>query len=171
MVVCAKCGEEYDAATNTGYFNCPYCYPHIPGASDDAAAYTGWHICDKCGIHLPPAILNCMYCYPHIPGAPDDTTSNTGRHRVCDNDKTSHDAHYRRMRVQPVDVQEQFLAKNTAMPRGPSHHIATAIQYLMRAGLKNDVGAIIGWQQDIEKASNHLYRALHGRWPWEVPND
>lgn len=72
---------------------------------------------------------------------------------------TRHDDHYKGMPIQPIEAMEQ-VARNA-----PDHErgllAAMACKYLLRAGTKEE------WTKDLEKASNYLYRALHGVWPWD----
>ncbi len=80
---------------------------------------------------------------------------------------TNHDVHYSVVDIEPVTVQEQFLnhnAKDEDMSPSAAHHIVCAIKYIMRAGLKRDIDGVSMWRKDIEKAINHLHRALNGRW-------
>ena len=73
-----------------------------------------------------------------------------------------HDDHYAKMTIQPIEVMEQ-VAANTKDPIA-GLRVAMACKYLLRAGTKD------GWSKDLEKASNYLYRALHGVWPWDEQN-
>lgn len=73
---------------------------------------------------------------------------------------TRHDEHYAQMAIQPIEMMEQILQREN-IPPIPRAHIATAGHYLNRAGTKEE------WTKDLEKASNYLYRALHGVWPWD----
>lgn len=76
---------------------------------------------------------------------------------------TRHDDHYKDRPIQPIEAMEQ-VAKNA-----PDHErgllAAMACKYLLRAGTKEE------WRKDLEKASNYLYRALNGVWPWDVGVD
>ena len=72
----------------------------------------------------------------------------------------NHDDHYIRMRIQPVDVQEQILAQPSEVEHVARHHIAVAVAYQMRAGMKEGQD----WRKDLEKAENYLHRARTGLW-------
>lgn len=76
---------------------------------------------------------------------------------------TRHDDHYAKMAIQPIEVMEQ-VAANAKDPIA-GLRVAMACKYLLRAGTKD------GWAKDLEKASNYLYRALHGVWPWDAVED
>jgi hypothetical protein len=72
----------------------------------------------------------------------------------------NHDDHYAAMGIQPVDVQEQILLADSALSTVEKHHIAEAVAYLMRAGLKEGQD----WRKDLDKAMNYIHRARNGRW-------
>jgi hypothetical protein len=73
---------------------------------------------------------------------------------------SNHDDHYSKMKIQPVDVQEQILAQESGLTPTQKHHICEAIAYQMRAGLKEGQD----WRKDLEKAENYLHRARTGKW-------
>lgn len=72
-----------------------------------------------------------------------------------------HDSHYSKMEIEPITVIEQRMctAIGTVSPK-ENMNIAAAIKYAMRAGTKEKQD----WRKDIEKAINHLGRALSGQW-------
>lgn len=76
---------------------------------------------------------------------------------------TSHDAHYASMAVEPVTVSEMMM-ENEAIPAKARYHAAKAVEYFTRAGRKEGQD----WKKEFEKALNHGYRAIHGKWPWET---
>ena len=76
---------------------------------------------------------------------------------------TSHDAHYASMAVEPVTISEMMM-ENEAIPAKARYHAAKAVEYLTRAGRKEGQD----WKKEFEKALNHGYRAIHGKWPWET---
>lgn len=76
---------------------------------------------------------------------------------------TSHDAHYASMAVEPVTISEMMM-ENEAIPPRARYHAAKAVEYFTRAGRKEGQD----WKKEFEKALNHGYRAIHGKWPWET---
>ena len=74
-----------------------------------------------------------------------------------------HDTHYASMAIEPIDVMEQRM-KPSDIAEFPDTiqrmHLAIALSYIMRAGLKEGQS----WEKDVEKAQNHLHRALKGKW-------
>lgn len=74
----------------------------------------------------------------------------------------NHDSHYQRIEkdlgIQPIQAGEFVVAKEH-IPRKPAKNIATAVEYLLRAGDKGEP-----WEKDVQKAMNHLHRALTGEW-------
>ena len=78
----------------------------------------------------------------------------------------SHDAHYsaieRALGVQPIQIGEAIVDRES-IPRKAAKHLATAAEYLARAGTKDGEP----WEKEAQKAANHIFRALNGRWPWE----
>ena len=76
---------------------------------------------------------------------------------------TSHDAHYASMAVEPVTISEMMM-ENEAIPAKARYHAAKAVEYFTRAGRKEGQD----WKKEFEKALNHGYRAIHGKWPWET---
>ncbi len=79
---------------------------------------------------------------------------------VVDMTNKLHDDHYAAMDVEPMTVMEQRIAVPGHLSPVESLHVATALQYLMRAGLKEGQP----WRKDVQKAQNHLHRALTGDW-------
>jgi hypothetical protein len=57
-------------------------------------------------------------------------------------------------------VQEQILTQAGELPTPQRHFAATAVKYLMRAGLKPGQP----WQQELFKAADYCYRAVYGVW-------
>ena len=76
---------------------------------------------------------------------------------------TSHDAHYASMAVEPVTISEMMM-ENESIPPKARYHAAKAVEYFTRAGRKEGQD----WKKEFEKALNHGYRAIHGKWPWET---
>ena len=78
----------------------------------------------------------------------------------------NHDKHYleieQELGIQPIQVGE-FIAANEAIPRKAAKHLATASEYLIRAGRKGEP-----WEKDARKAMNHIHRAITGRWIGEA---
>lgn len=77
------------------------------------------------------------------------------------------DPHYRSQNIQPIDIQEQIQDNNKVIPDKPRHLICMSIKHIVRAGLKGDNNP---WEKDIHKAINYLFRAITGKWIWEVEN-
>jgi hypothetical protein len=73
---------------------------------------------------------------------------------------TSHDQHYKQMRIQPIEVMEMIIERED-IPLKSRLNLCIALNYQARAGTKED------WRKDVEKAQNHIHRALHGVWPWD----
>lgn len=72
--------------------------------------------------------------------------------------------HYAQLDIKPIDVAEQRVSTGfSTIGNVGNWHLATAIEYLMRAGLKSGQP----WRKDVQKALDHGYRAIHGRWPWD----
>jgi hypothetical protein len=71
----------------------------------------------------------------------------------------THDEHYRRLDIEPIEVMEQRV-RESDVPPIPALNVAIALKYILRAGLKEGQP----WEVDIEKAKNHLHRALNGEW-------
>lgn len=72
--------------------------------------------------------------------------------------------HYAQLDIKPIDVAEQRISTGfSTIGNVGNWHLATAIEYLMRAGLKSGQP----WRKDVQKALDHGYRAIHGRWPWD----
>lgn len=70
-----------------------------------------------------------------------------------------HDDHYKNLQIESIKIQEQIMKSQTIIPQEKRFLIATAVKYIMRAGLKNK-----DWSIDIEKAINYLHRAVTGKW-------
>lgn len=77
---------------------------------------------------------------------------------------TFSDDHYQKMPIQAIDVQEQIIEMNIAIPERARLDIAYGTKYPIRAGIK--VGE--DWQKDIRKAINYYIRALTGKWAHEL---
>ena len=73
---------------------------------------------------------------------------------------SNHDSRYFAMAIQPIEVQEQILRAMSGLSAIEKHHIAKAVAYLMRAGLKEGQD----WRKDLEKATNYIHRARTGKW-------
>ena len=72
-----------------------------------------------------------------------------------------HDEHYASMEIEPVAVSEQLMKVNAQkIPAWRVYHLAKVVEYIMRAGLKKGQN----YQKELEKALNHLHRAIYGRW-------
>lgn len=72
--------------------------------------------------------------------------------------------HYAQLDIKPIDVAEQRISTGfSTIGNVGNWHLATAIEYLMRAGLKSGQP----WRKDVQKALDHGYRAIHGHWPWD----
>jgi len=82
-----------------------------------------------------------------------------------------HDEHYSEMTIQPMGVMEERIYTDEHRTNGPTRlqcfNLALALKYIMRAGKKEGQP----WVKDIEKAQNHLHRALTGKWlPGPAPS-
>lgn len=82
-----------------------------------------------------------------------------------------HDEHYTNMHVQPITAMEERaqapvdLFDDGDFPDEIERlNLAIALKYIMRAGKKEGQP----WKKDIEKAANHLHRAMTGAW---LPGD
>jgi len=72
-----------------------------------------------------------------------------------------HDNHYRKMKIEPIDVIEQILSITIGVLENKQRYcVGQAIKYLMRCGAKGS------YKEDLEKAMNYLHRALYGTW-WQ----
>lgn len=79
-----------------------------------------------------------------------------------------HDEHYRRVEsrgVEPIEVAETIICNqipeeyHAILKR--NYNMAQANKYFMRCGVKEDP------IKELEKASNYLHRAMHGKWSWQ----
>ena len=81
---------------------------------------------------------------------------------------TSHDAHYKALEAQGICVIEEMeivMAKifpNNQERAKTALNLALARKYELRAGAKGEE------QKDRDKQANYEYRAVTGRWSWEV---
>ena len=81
---------------------------------------------------------------------------------------TSHDAHYKHLEAQGICVieeMEQIMVN--CFPDQPERakmalSMAIARKYELRAGSKGEAS------KDNDKHGNYAYRAITGRWPWDV---
>jgi len=90
----------------------------------------------------------------------------TVQHTRATTPATAYNAHYAAIKhalgVEPIHIGEAIVDRES-IPRKASKHLATAAEYLARAGTKDGEA----WKKDAQKASNHIFRALNGRWPWD----
>ena len=81
---------------------------------------------------------------------------------------TSHDAHYKHLEAQGICVIEEMEKVMEAyFPDQPllcrkALNSALSRKYELRAGSKGEE------QKDRDKMANYAYRAMTGRWPWDV---
>lgn len=149
---CEKCKKVHDMArfisSSNGHYTCPECQ-HVTDTTKELK-------CRACGCQLEGPDEACCNC-----GRYRANTALFDPHKAVDPDSKTHNPHYTKMDIEPIDVMEQRVASATdVIGEDQNLLLALAIKHCMRAGLKGGQP----WEKDIEKAKNYLHRALNGGW-------